>query len=233
VRNTIDFDKSAVFLGQSLQDELNRTETTVAATGRHALTPLTSLTFDFARQEDRFLYSTIRDSNSTRITGGVRFDPFAIIKGSAVIGVRKFTPLSAAVIGYTGPTAAVDLSYVAKETTKIGVQVNRDLQYSFELSQPYYVQAGLGFTLDQRVAGPWDVTGKFNAQRLSYQNNVITDLFAPERVDHVRIYGGGVLYRMGRDMKAAFTIERQSRKSPVELLEYSGLRYGGAVTYGF
>ena len=57
-RRSIEFDKDAVFLGTNLNDELTRTGTTVGLGVRHQLTPLTSISVDGSRTQDRFKFST-------------------------------------------------------------------------------------------------------------------------------------------------------------------------------
>jgi hypothetical protein len=122
-----------------LQQELNRTVTTAAFTARHRLTPLTTLTLDVAREQDRFEFSPLRDSDSTSVTAGVKFDPFALIKGSAWVGYRSFTPLLPGTPAFNGVIADGKLWYVLGESTRIDVEVQRDLQYSYDTTQPYYI----------------------------------------------------------------------------------------------
>src|SRR5262249_52305398 len=62
-RQTSDFDKSAEFLGTNLRDQLNRTVSEEAISLRHELTPLTSLLFEATREQDRFEFSHLRDSD--------------------------------------------------------------------------------------------------------------------------------------------------------------------------
>src|SRR6185503_17398854 len=98
--------------------------------------------------------------------GGVKLDPFALINGSASFGYRDFQPLSPAVPGYQGSTAAVTLSYVALGTTKLGLVINRDVQYSYDINQPYYLQTGIAGSIAQQIFGPVDVVGRAEGQRL-------------------------------------------------------------------
>src|SRR4029077_8609740 len=126
-RRKIDYDHTAVFLGTDLRLELARTLTSEALTLRHRVTPLTSITFDIGKEQERFDFSTIRDSNSTRFDGGVSFDRFAVINGSAQIGYRSFKPLSPLLPVYTGSTALVNLSYSALGGTKGRVTALRDI----------------------------------------------------------------------------------------------------------
>jgi hypothetical protein len=231
-RATIDFAQAAVFLGTSLQQTLNRTTTTAAFTARHRLTPLTTLTLDVAREQDRFEFSPIRDSDSTSVTAGVKFDPFALIKGSAWVGYRSFTPLLPGTPAFNGVIADGKLWYVLGESTRIDVEVQRDLQYSYDTTQPYYIQTGFNGSLDQHLFGQVDIVGRAGQQRLAYTDSSGVAAALVNRIDHVYFYGGGVGYRVARRTRVGFNIDQVRRTSVIEALTYNGLRYGIAVTYG-
>ena len=160
-RKTTGFDSVALFEGVSLRDALNRTVTSEAVTVRQQLTPLTAMTLDVGRGQDRFEFSPLRDSDSTNASVGVAFD--AIIKGTASFGYRDFQPLSPSLPAYKGATASADLAYVAYGTTRVGVQATRDVQYSFEINQPYYLLTGVSGSLTRRVARPVDLVGRIGA----------------------------------------------------------------------
>jgi hypothetical protein len=228
----VSYDKAAVFLNSNLQFELNRTMTSGGLAVRHQLTPLTSLLLEVSREQDRFEFSPLRDSNSTHISGGVRFDPFALIKGSATFGYRDFQSLSPGLPDFQGSTAAVDLSYVALGSSKLGLTVTRDVQYSYDIDQPYYVQTGIAGSIAQQIFGPVDVVGRLGAQRLDYRTRVGAGVAALERADHVHSYGGGIGYHIGRDIRIGFNIDHYDRRSPISLRQYNGLTYGTSVTYG-
>ena len=228
----VNYDKAAVFLNSNLQFELNRTMTTGAFTLRHQLTPLTSLTLDVSREQDRFEFSPPRDSNSTQVSGGVKFDPFALIKGNASFGYRDFQPLSPGLPGYKGSTAAVDLSYVALGSSKLGVTATRDVQYSYDINQPYYLLTGITASIGQQLFGPVDVVARVGVQRLDYRNRVGAVVAVSGRTDDVHTYGGGVGYHLGRDIRIGFNIDHSHRTSAVDIRQYNGLTYGTSVTYG-
>jgi len=231
-RRKIDYDSAAVFLGSNLQFQLARTLTSEALTLRHRLTPLTNITFDVGKEQERFGFSPIRDSNSTRFNGGVSFDRFAVINGSAQFGYRNFKPLSPDLPLYSGSTALVNLSYTALGATRVGVTAIRDLQDSYDINQPYYLQSGITASIAQQIYGPLDVQGRIGAQRLAYLARPGVAVQAPNRVDHVRLYGVGVGYRLGRDLRFGVNVDEQKRQSMVDILQYDGLRYGVAITYG-
>jgi putative beta-barrel porin BBP2 len=228
----IDYDKDAVFLDSNLHFALKRTMTTEALTMRYRVTPLTSVTADVGLQQDRFDFSPLRDSDSTRIVGGIRFEPRALIRGSASFGYRDFQPLSPETPPYKGAVAAMDLSTILGPT-KISLQGNRDVQYSYDLNQPYYVQTAAGGSLTQHIYGPLDAVGRLGVARLDYQSRIVTGSLFPPRTDYVHSYGGGFGYRLARQTRIGFNVDQTRRTSGVALRDYNGLTIGTSVTYGF
>jgi len=124
----IEFDRAAVFRDANLAQELNRTNSGHALVVRHTWTPLTSLSLEVGRDQERFVFSPFRDSDSTRVVGNINFQPLALINGTASVGYRHFTPSPSDVQPYRGAIAAVNLSYSLLGTTRVGVQANRDVQ---------------------------------------------------------------------------------------------------------
>jgi hypothetical protein len=231
-RRTTNFDETAVFDGTNLQSELNRTVTTEGFTFRLQATPLTGIIFEASGEQDRFEFSPDRNTDSTKFTAGLKFDPAALLKGSATFGYRNFKPASIDVPDYQGSTVAVDLSYVPQDSTKLTLLVGRDVQYSYDVNQPYYLQSGVGGSIDQQIFGPVDGVGRISRQRLDYRDRAGASVPAPDRTDHITSYGGGVGYRMGRDVRIGFNIDKQRRESAIDAKQYDGLRYGFSVTYG-
>jgi len=232
-RQRVNYDQADVFAGANLRTELNRTVTQEALTLRHQLTPLTSLTFDAGKQQDRFEFNPLRDSDSTTMTGGILFDQFAVLKGSARFGYRDFEPLVAGLPNFKGSTAAVDLSYVALGSTKVTVGAARDINYSYDINQPYYVQTGGTLSIMQQIFGPVDVVGRIGVQRLDYRGRTVASVAVANRTDYVHSYGGGIGYHLGRDIRIGFNVDKQRRTSALDARTYDDLRYGTAVTYGF
>jgi len=231
-RVNVDFAKDAIFLGTSLHDELTRTATSAAASFRYALTPLTNVTLDVGRQQDRFPYSPLRDSDSTQVQVDFKFDPFAILKGSAVVGYRDLQPRIGGLPGYQGPTAAVDLSYVAFGATKLSVQILRDVEYSFDVDQPYYVQTGTTASLSQHVYGQLFAVGRFGVQQLDYRDRAGVVIEVSNRMDYIHTHGGGLSYRLGRDVRLGLNLDRMRRTTAVTGHKYDELKYGMVLTYG-
>ena len=112
------------------------------------------------QQRDRFVLSPQRDADGLRVVTGFEFKPFALISGKGVVGYRQFDTLSAVVPDYTGPVASADLAYVLR-ATRITARVERDVTYSFEELEPYYLLTDLAMTRDPAPhAGSWDVVGR-------------------------------------------------------------------------
>src|SRR5262245_56596626 len=229
----IDFDQDSFYLGTSLAFQLNRTMTGAGFSLRHELTPLTSIALNLNRTQDRFEFSPLRDSDSTSITGSVTLDPQALIKGSASFGYRDFEPVVPGVPSYQGTTALGSLSYTLLGTTRFSVEFKRDVGYSYDVNQPYYVETGATGSVAQQIFGPFDAVGRLGASRLAYRDSAGANVGFNDRTDRVRTFGGGLGYHMGRDLRLGFNIDQQHRISQVSQREYDGLRYGVSVTYGY
>jgi hypothetical protein len=232
-RQRVRYDAGEEFLGTDLRTELNRDVTSESLDIRLALTPLTTLLFSGSKTQDRFQFSKERDADSTLAAIGAKFDPMALIKGSVLIGYRDYRPVQAGVPGFRGLTVDADLSYVAFGSTKLGLKVRRDIEYSFDRTQPYYVLSGFSASLDQRVYGPMDVIGRFGLDRLAYRD---TSAVAPSligRTDRVRTYGGSVGYRLGRDVRVALNADIERRQSILYSRVFEATRIGFSATYGF
>jgi putative beta-barrel porin BBP2 len=230
-RGRTEFAEGTTFRGSNLHDELNRASTTYGLTVREQITTLTSITFAATRTEDRFQFSRLRDSNSSSLTATIALDPAALIKGSASIGYTSFEP-QAGLETFTGLTSQVNLAYTLLGATRFEFTANRGIQYSFDVDQPYYLQTGFTGSIAQQVFGPVDVVGRAGRQGLAYRDRAGAVIEAPNRLDHVVTYGGGVGYHLGKSLRLGFNVDHSRRTSVISDRTYQGLRYGTALTYG-
>jgi hypothetical protein len=229
----LDFDEGASFDGINLHDELSFQSTVAGVSIRHELTPLTSVSVAASRGQDRFRYTPLRDSDSDLIAGTITFNSFAVIKGSATIGYRQFKPLSSAVPGFEGTTALASLSYTFMGATRFGFTAKRDLQYSYDAEQPYYLESGYDLTIAQQIFGPFDVVIRGGAHDLAYRSRTDVAIPSPERTDRVLSYGAGLGYHMGKELRLGFNVDNIGRQSDRADRRYDNLRVGTAITYGF
>ena len=83
-------------------------------------------------------------------------------------------------------TDNVNVAYTAPTQTRLGVSVNRDIQYSYEERNPYYVQTSWTATLTQRITGRWDGQLTGGQDRLGYRFIVPT---VDSRTDTIGRFG--------------------------------------------
>jgi hypothetical protein len=219
-----------VFDGQALNEELNRTLKAIDLGWRQRLTALTTWVTRVTRESERFEFEDDRNSDSFRVSSGFELGRFALIRGSAFIGYRKLTPADGGILPeFSGVTTDVDVAYTAPTQTRLGAAVDRDVQYSYESTTPYYVQTGWTATLTQRVTGRWDLQLSGGRDRLSYQAIDPRDA----RRDFVGRFGGGVGYTVGDQMRVSFDVNSFYRRSQDPGREYGSMRAGLSVTYGY
>ncbi len=229
---TTTFNQGETYRGVDLSTELNRSVLTGTLNLRHQLTPLTSVNGSVAYEEDRFDVNPLRNSKSVGFAGSLKFDPAALLKGTASFGYRDFKPDSPDIPAYRGSTMAVDLSYVLLGVTKFAVAASRDVQFSYDINQPYYLQTGGGASIDQQLFGPLDVIVRGGLRRLEYTDRVGAVVDVVNRVDHQKTYGGGVGYYLGRDLRLGVNADYSTRESDLADHQYKGWTYGVSVTYG-
>ena len=226
------FDGDPLYQDAYLGNELDRASTTGSALLRHSLTPLTTMTFLAEAAQDRFDNSPLRDSNSFRILPGVEFDPFALLKGSARFGYRKLDMTSPTIPDFSGVVADVNLRYVLLGRTQFALVVTRDIQYSYDVNQPYYVLTGATGSIRRGLASDWDIEARATTQRLEYRQVIDADQSSGGQTDRVKSFGGGVGYKLGPGQRLAFNVDyyrRFDQNSP----GYNAVRWGLSATYEF
>jgi hypothetical protein len=224
------FDGDEVFNGQALYEQLNRTLRAVELSWRQRLTSLTTWVTRTSRETERFEFDDFRNSDSFRFSSGFELGRFALIRGSAFVGFRSLKPADGGILPeFAGVTADVDVSYTAPTQTRLGVAVDRDIQYSYEDRTPYYVLTGWTATLTQRIVGRWDFQLSGGRDRLAYE--AITSRDA--RTDFIGRFGGGIGYTVGEQMRVSFDLRSHDRTSELPGRAYSSIRGGLSVTYGY
>src|SRR5438876_944942 len=230
------FDHDATFLGVDLREALSHRTRGVTITMRYNATPLTKLVVRAETLRDSFEFSPIRNADSLRVIPGVELATFALVTGRAHVGFQKFRPLDSTVPEFAGVAADVELGYTLLNATRLTVRADRDIAYSYEITEPYYVRTGLSGAVARHVRGQWEIIGNLGRQRLAYQSIrvVTTSLTNTRRIDVVSNYGTGVAYRLDRSKRVELKLDYYRRRSPVALYrDYDGFRLGTSVTYGF
>lgn len=223
-------------LGSRLEDTLNHKTTGFGAVARYRRTVLTTLELRAERFKDRFPFSPERDGDNVRIMPGVVFSERALINGHARVGVRHLNPVDEAILPeFKGVVSDLGLSYTLFGSTMIGVSHTRDVRYSFELTQPYYVDTGVGVHVRRALGRAFDVLATVNRNALAYEDLIGEGqpLGSP-RVDTLWNYGGSLGYRLGRQGRVGFGVTYWKRDSTTKpLRNYEGFRIGTTASYGF
>ena len=230
VREKTAYASGEQFHGQDLSDQLDRETTTYAAGARFDLTPLTSVVAAAALEQVRFTVDRIRDADSFKFVPTVSFAEGAILNGQASAGLRDFRPLANVMPPFRGMVAGGDIRFNIAGVTRFEVRGNRDLVYSYEELQPYYLDSGGHITLYQRLVGPVDLIAL--AGRRVYRYETVRGLTLPERVETMTNWGGGVGVRIDDNLRFSFTFDRERRISTTSSLrEFERIRAFGALEY--
>lgn len=232
----VDWDADDSLLGGTLEETLNRTTRGFGTVARYRLSVLTTLELLGERFEERFPLSPARDGDNVRIMPGVTFAPRALINGYARVGIRHLNPVDeGALPEFKGLVSDFGLSYTVLGSTTIGVSHSRELRYSFELTQPYYVDTDAGIRVRRALGRAFDVDAVLARRTLAYEELIAEpQVPASKRVDTVWNYGGSVGYRLGRAGRVGFGLTYWRRSSTTRASrEYDGLRIGTTASYGF
>lgn len=232
------YDADAVFDNTSLQRTLNRKTTGGELTVKQRVTPLTMIAVRYDNLRDRFTYSPLRDSNSYRVMPGIEFKPRALIKGRAYVGYRRFMPLASALPPFSGVVADLGLSYTLLGSTSFGVSFRRDLTYSYEERQPFFIDNSPGVSIRRALGGRFDVIASADRHRYEYRDLLeeveFVEVPPAPRVDTTWNYGASLGYRLGEAGRVGVGASYWQRESTtVRFRNYDNLRIGATVSYGF
>jgi len=234
-QSVVNFDGAAVFSGSNLEEALNRETRGVSATARYRRTTLTTIVVRTEVSQDRFAYSPLRNADTIRVEPGVEFSQRALISGSGYLGVRKLTPVHLELPEFQGLIGSGRLRFRLPGATALEFAGDRDLAYSYERLQPYFVFDGLGVTLRRQLVSKFDVSVGGHRQKYSYRDLVLFPRVnnGEGRTDFTRIFTFSVGYTLNRDMRVGVGVSRQARTSNSNFLTpYEGFRFGTSVTYG-
>ena len=232
-RAGLDFAEGTTFEGIPLSQSLNSTTQTVEGGLEFYLTPLTTLAVTTSYQTDRFDQSPEKDADTFRILPTIRMESPAIIQGSLAIGYRRFSAVDPETPDYSGLVMQGSLTHTFGERTKVDLQLSRDVQYSFEETEPYYLTTGFRVVLTQQVGDSFDVRAIGGRDRLDYREESTSGIPNDTRVDRASVLGAGVGYRFQTNLRTGLDIEFAERTSEVPNREYDRTRVFASLTYGF
>jgi hypothetical protein len=226
-RATTSFDQGETFRGVELQTTFDGRRRTIDGGLSIDLTPITRFIVTVAREEQRFVFSTDRDSNSWRITPGFGFSTDGLLRGSATFGYRHFDALSPEQPDYDGLVSSVAVATTLYGRHDLQGVVNRDVQYSYDDATDYYVGTTTALTWTTLVAGPLDVRGTVSRTRMDYRD------LDPVGDDTVVSYGAGVGYRFTGRLRLGLNADWSRRDSDRSVdRQYRNHRVVAGLTWG-
>ena len=228
-RFDLDFDEGSEFRGSDLAHAFNSRADSIEAGVQLTLTPLTTLNLTTTMQRDRFDSAPERNSDTWRITPTLQFDPTALIRGSVTVGYRHFDAVDPQIPDFSGVVLQVMAGYTLLERTKFDLDLARDVQYSYEELEPYYLSTGGRLTVTHRLIGPFEIQGDAGRQSLGYRNRVASGVV---RTDTVGIVGAGAGYWLRPQLRVGFNWEQIRRLSDINNRHYDRRRLFASLTYG-
>jgi hypothetical protein len=228
-RFDLQYDQGSEFRGSDLAHNLNSRTNSIEGGVQLTLTPLTTFNLTTTVQEDRFDSEHSRDADSWRVTPSLQFDPTALIRGTVAVGYRHFDALDPQVPDYSGVVAQILSGYTLLERTKFDLDLTRDVQYSYEDLETYYLSTGGRLTVTHRLAGPFEIQGFVGRQSLGYRDAVAQ---GAARTDTVDLDGAGVGYWLRPLLRVGFNWEQARRHSEIPDRRYDRRRLFASLTYG-
>lgn len=223
------------FRGVELGDALSRSGRTVNAGMKFALTPFTTMVMVGEVQQDRFREHHFRDSNSFRLAPALELTREAAISGRVAAGYRQFQPVDKTQPDYRGLTMQAALVYNLLGFTTFDLLVNRDVSYSYLDTEAFFLSTGARLAVTQRVAGPFDLRGSVQRDRLAYRwhDELTPSASSVPRRDIEDILSGGVQVRFG-GTRVGLAVERTVRRSTLSAAErnFDKTRLVGSVNFG-
>jgi hypothetical protein len=230
-RSKTAYDKDEEYLSVSLADQLDHQADAIAAGARFRVTPLTTVVLTAQLHRALFEQSPLRNADSLRVTPAVEFDSGAAITGDAKAGYLSFSPRDATLAGYQGFVASARLHYTLLSVTRFDVGVNRDVSYSYDPIQPYYLESGGTVRVAQRLLGPMEIIAI--GERRELRNQRIGGTSFDGRREVTTTIGGGVGFQIQREMRFALTYERTTRTSSESVSRnYERRRVLASINYG-
>ena len=91
----------------------------------------------------------------------------------------------------------------------------------------------------ERMTHSWDLVGRLGLQHLAYKGFTPTaedagglSAAGGGRLDTGHLYGAGVGYRPGENLRLGFDATSYARRSALTVRDYDGFRFGASITYG-
>jgi hypothetical protein len=135
---------------------------------------------------------------------------------------------------FNGLVAQLGLSYTLLGATAFGVTCSRDLTYSYEQLQPFFVDNSAGASVRRALGRKFDTIVSADRHEYTYKDLLTAPVTGTPRIDVTWNYTASVGYRVGRDGRIGFGASYWTRDSTTRpFRNYDNLRLGSTMTLGF
>ncbi len=196
--------------GVNIGETMTREGNDYSAGMRTELTPLLALTVLGGYHEDLFEYVPERNTDGYYATAQLRFAPEGLINGDASFSYRTMNAVDPLVRGFRGLVGNLALSYALMEMGRFNLALGRNLQYSFDTAEAYYVANTFSLGYTHRVVGPLDVQVRGARSRFVYEASERN----PDHTDTLDMAAGSVGYNLKNRTRVALNYEFARRCSP-------------------
>src|SRR5688572_15110004 len=234
--NDSTYDEGERFRGVALDEALNRSERAADAGVRYAITALTTVSVTAGFEEETFDESHIRDLKRYTIGPTLEFSPEAAIRGRVVTAFELFKPVDPTLAEHMGIAYEASVNWALYGRTAFDLRAGRNISYSYQDTEPYYLLTNVRLGIIQPIAGRFDLYGGIDWDHMAYRWRRADAAAAPRESDRVDILtggSGGVGIRFGRGFNVRVGVEKMRRRSVEDLRQnFNRTRILSTVTVG-
>lgn len=215
--------------GVDLSEALNHFSDDYSAGLRTALTPLTTVTVRAGYVMDVFYIDKTRNADRRYLSVALAFAPQAAITGAVNLGYNDFRPADPLVRPYRGFVGSASLTYPFLEFGRLNFNYGRSLEYSFDVTEAFYLSNRYDLTYTQRLRGAVDAQLVAGRTFANYGQRET----APARRDTSDRLNGSLGYNLRNRTRVGLNYEYSRRRSVLALSNYLGRRAYLSWTYAF
>ena len=210
------FDDGERFRGVALDEALNRSGRGADAGVRYAVTALTTLSVTAGYEEETFDESHVRDLKRYTLGPTLEFSPDAAIRGRVETALELFKPVDPALAQRTGVAYQASLNWALYGRTAFDLGAGRNISYSYQDTEPYYLLTNVHLRITQPLAGRFDLYGGLDWDHMAYRwrhADAAAALGESDRVDVITGGSGGIGVRLGHGFYMRAGVEKMRRRS--------------------
>jgi hypothetical protein len=223
-------------VGVPINNELDRHDDRRGVELRWSATRRATVVLRADTTQARFDVAPVRDSNFVRLRPSVEWKPRPRLAARTSFGYMSLQPLNNDFPKFAGAVGSASFTFPLTITTQVAVDTGRDMDYSYQHTNPMYVVTVLRGSMVQRFGSRWELEFGAGRHRLAYRSPagpIPSEAGASPRVDRGLVYRNDLRYRVTKNVRAGFNATYFHRYSHIELLQSQGFRAGASLQFGF